>query len=88
MPETGMKYLPKKNLLTYEEIIRLAGIFCSLGVKKIRITGGEPFLRNDLMTFLQELRKTEGLEKLNVTTNGVLTTPHIPNFKNHNKASQ
>ncbi|MFY0627185.1 MAG: GTP 3',8-cyclase MoaA [Reichenbachiella sp.] len=81
MPEAGITYMPKTELLTYEEVNRLATIFCSLGVNKIRITGGEPFLRRDLMSFLKELRKTKGLQQLHITTNGVLTTPHIKDFK-------
>lgn len=81
MPQEGMTYLPKKELLTYEEVIRVASVFCSLGVSKIRITGGEPFLRKDLMSFLTELKTINGLEKLHITTNGVLTTPHIQDFK-------
>ncbi|MFH7818332.1 GTP 3',8-cyclase MoaA [Neobacillus thermocopriae] len=66
------KFLPKSALLTYEEIERLAKIFVSLGVKKIRLTGGEPLLRKDLPVLVEKLSCINGLEDLGLTTNGVL----------------
>lgn len=81
MPEEGIHYLPKKELLTFEEILRLTEIFASLGVKKVRITGGEPFLRKDLMSLLQAIKSISSIESLNITTNGVLTQPYIPDLK-------
>ncbi|MCV9386934.1 GTP 3',8-cyclase MoaA [Reichenbachiella ulvae] len=81
MPEEGIHYLPKKELLTYEEILRLTQIFSSLGVKKVRITGGEPFIRKDLMHLLKGIKAIEGIESLNITTNGVLTESFIPEMK-------
>ena len=57
MPEEGIKYLPKTELLTYEELLRLAQIVAELGVKKIRITGGEPFVRRDIDQFLKSLNE-------------------------------
>lgn len=77
MPEHGIEYLPKKELLTYEELLRLVHLFCELGVRKVRLTGGEPFVRKGILDFMRELRKIPGLEGLYVTTNGVLTTPYI-----------
>lgn len=81
MPEEGIKYLPKKELLSFEEILRLTHIFSTLGVKKVRITGGEPFLRKDLMHLLRGIKATPGIESLNITTNGVLTESYIPELK-------
>ncbi|GAB3315288.1 GTP 3',8-cyclase MoaA [Larkinella ripae] len=78
MPEEGIRYLPKHQLLTYEEMERLVRVLARLGVSKIRITGGEPFVRNGLMDFLWRLKATEGVEELNITTNGVLTEPLVP----------
>ena len=78
MPEEGIKYLPKKQLLTYEEMERVVWILAALGVSKIRITGGEPFVRNDLMSFMRRLSETPGVKEIGLTTNGVLTAPHIP----------
>jgi len=81
MPEEGIQYLPKPHLLSYEEMIRLATILAEMGVNKVRITGGEPFLRRDIMPFLWKLSEIEGITKINVTTNGVLTAPLVPELK-------
>jgi molybdenum cofactor biosynthesis enzyme MoaA len=59
MPAEGITYLPKAHLLTYEEMLRLTDIFSSLGVDKIRITGGEPFARKDLIHFLSKLSENQ-----------------------------
>jgi cyclic pyranopterin phosphate synthase len=69
----NMTFLPKKDLLTLEELDRLASTFIELGVKKIRLTGGEPLVRRDIMTLFRSLGrhlKTGDLEELTVTTNG------------------
>ncbi len=81
MPEEGIKYLPKKDLLTFEEIERLVKIMSSLGVSKIRLTGGEPFVRTDLMDLIKKIKSIEGIQELHITTNGILTTPHIAELK-------
>lgn len=81
MPEEGVRYVPKKQLLTYEEIERLVRLLAGMGVSKVRITGGEPFVRTDLMRLLKTLVKIKGVEQLHLTTNGVLTAPHIPELK-------
>lgn len=81
MPEEGIHYLPKKELLTFEEIIRLVTIMSELGVSKIRLTGGEPFVRNDLMDLIRKLVVVAGVKDLHLTTNGILTEPHIPELK-------
>jgi GTP 3',8-cyclase len=66
------EFLPKSALLSYEEIDRLARIFISLGVEKIRLTGGEPLLRRDMPTLVQKLSSISGLKDIALTTNGVL----------------
>ncbi len=81
MPEEGIKYMPKQDLLSYEEMLRLMQILVPLGIEKVRITGGEPFLRKDMMTFLKALSKIDGLQKINITTNGTLTAKLIPELK-------
>lgn len=70
----GEKYefLPKADILTFEEIVRLAKIFVALGVTKIRITGGEPLLRRDLETLIAALARLDGVCDLTLTTNGYL----------------
>ena len=81
MPEEGIQYLPKPHLLSYEEMIRLVSILAEMGISKVRITGGEPFIRRDIMPFLWKLSEIEGIEKINITTNGVLTAPLVPELK-------
>ncbi|SER78497.1 cyclic pyranopterin phosphate synthase [Gracilibacillus ureilyticus] len=65
-------FLPKEHLLTFEEIERLASTFLQLGVKKIRLTGGEPLLRKNIDELIERLASLEGLEDIGLTTNGVL----------------
>jgi len=65
-------FLPKRELLTFEEIHRLARLFASLGVRKIRLTGGEPLLRRDLDELVRMLAAVEGIEDIALTTNGLL----------------
>lgn len=81
MPEEGINYLPKKELLTYEEMERMIGVMAKLGISKIRITGGEPFLRRELIPFLWKIGEIEGIKEIHITTNGVLTAAHIPELK-------
>ncbi len=66
------KFLPKAEVLTFEEIARLAGIFVSLGVNKLRLTGGEPTLRQDLPGLVAMLAEIPGVDDLTLTTNGYL----------------
>lgn len=81
MPHEGIDFLPKPHLLSYEEMIRLVSILSEMGISKVRITGGEPFVRRDLMQFLWHLSELEGIKKINITTNGVLTAPLVPELK-------
>ncbi len=70
MPEEGMEWLKKDKLVTYEEITRLAHIFASLGVRKIRLTGGEPLMRKELWRLIRMLRSVDGIDDIALTTNG------------------
>ncbi len=81
MPEEGIDYLPRKELLTYEEMERVVKLMVGLGINKVRITGGEPFLRKGMMEFLERLLQIEGLDILNITTNGTLTGRLVPKLK-------
>ena len=81
MPEHGLEWLSRSALLTYEEMLRLSRILVGLGINKIRITGGEPFVRKDMMRFLEGLSGIEGLDQINLTTNGVATQAFIPQLK-------
>ncbi len=71
----GFEFLRRAELLTYEEIHRLARVFVRLGVRKIRLTGGEPLVRRDLPELVGLLAGIEGLEDLTLTTNGTLLAP-------------
>jgi GTP 3',8-cyclase len=72
MPETDVPFIPHSEILTYEEIGRFVRIAVSLGVTKLRITGGEPLVRRDLPTLVADLRSIDGLKEMALTTNGVL----------------
>lgn len=81
MPEEGIKYVDRSELLSFEEMERLVRILAPLGVDKIRITGGEPFLRKGMLDFLHTISNIEGVRKLNITTNGTLTAEIVPELK-------
>ena len=72
MPLDRYDWIAKAQILTYEEIGRIARIFAGLGVRKVRITGGEPLLRKDLEELVRMLASTEGIDDLCLTTNGYL----------------
>ena len=65
-------FLPKDELLTFEELTRISKIYAQLGVKKIRITGGEPLLRRNLYKLVEQLNLIDGIEDIGLTTNGLL----------------
>jgi len=72
MPEEGVKFQPREEILTFEEIERFVRVAVSLGVRKLRITGGEPLLRKDLAKLIHRLGAIEGIQDMALTTNGVL----------------
>lgn len=73
-------FLPKNELLTFEELIRISKIYAQLGVKKIRITGGEPLLRRNLYKLVEQLNLIDGIEDIGLTTNGLLLKKHGKNL--------
>jgi len=81
MPEEGIKYMPRQDLMSYEELVKMMQVLVPMGINKVRITGGEPFLRKDMMSFLRTLSELEGLDQINITTNGTLTQGLIPELK-------
>jgi GTP 3',8-cyclase len=81
MPHQGLDWLPRKELMSYEEMIRICSLLAKMGIEKIRITGGEPFVRKDLMVFLESLVRVKNIKKVSITTNGVLTADYIPQLK-------
>ena len=77
MPAHGIDIVPRKELLTYKEMYRVIRVLTELGVNKIRLTGGEPFVRKDFIGFLEMLSFNDLLEDINITTNGALISNHI-----------
>src|SRR5580704_1340571 len=76
MPEQDYIWLPREELLTFEEIARLVKVFTSLGVEDVRLTGGEPLLRRDLPKLVQMLAGNSAIRDLALTTNGILFAEH------------
>src|ERR1700686_3404408 len=72
MPQEEYVWLPREELLTFEEIARLVEVFTSLGVTDVRLTGGEPLLRRDLPQLVRMLAANSAIRDLALTTNGVL----------------
>ncbi|XP_033978506.1 molybdenum cofactor biosynthesis protein 1 isoform X1 [Trematomus bernacchii] len=81
MPEEGVKLTPRGQLLSTSEILTLARLFVQEGVEKIRLTGGEPLIRPDILDIIAELRKLEGLKTIAVTTNGMNLARLLPKLK-------
>src|SRR6266550_117417 len=81
MPFDEYEWVDKKEILTFEEITRLANLFVQLGVDKIRLTGGEPLLRRDLEKLISKLSPLNGLKDLCLTTNGSLLAEKVSALK-------
>ena len=76
MPEENVKYAPREEILSFEEIERFVAIAVELGVTKIRVTGGEPLVRKDLPLLIAKLCAIPGVRDIALTTNGVLLARH------------
>ncbi|MDX1314117.1 MAG: GTP 3',8-cyclase MoaA [Eudoraea sp.] len=81
MPKEGIPYEPKAHLLSYEEIVRLLRILGDMGFRKVRFTGGEPFLRKDFVKLLEKTASLGAYDSINITTNGTLVSKHIDTLK-------
>ncbi len=81
MPEEGMPLISHREILTYEEYLRLINIFLNLGINKLRITGGEPFVRKGLITFIESIKKLNPTLSIHITTNGTLIFPYLQKLK-------
>jgi cyclic pyranopterin phosphate synthase len=78
MPEHPVEFVPRAEVLTFEEIERFVRIAAHMGIRKIRVTGGEPLLRRDLPVLIRKLAAVEGIEDLALTTNGVALAEMAP----------
>lgn len=81
MTNERIRKLPGSEILSYEEILRIAGIFVKLGISKIRVTGGEPLVRKGVCDFLMKLGHLDGVSDLSITTNGILLKEKIKKIK-------
>ena len=81
MPPDGIEKVAHAQVLTYEELIRLARIMVGLGVEKIRLTGGEPLVRHDVYRFLDDLSAIDGLTDVSLTTNGVFLEDNLDRIR-------
>ncbi|XP_031436862.1 molybdenum cofactor biosynthesis protein 1 isoform X2 [Clupea harengus] len=81
MPEEGVKLTPRSQLLSTEEVLTLARLFVQEGVDKIRLTGGEPLIRPDVLHIIAGMRKLEGLKTIAMTTNGMNLPRFLPGLQ-------
>lgn len=84
MPAEGLHWLKRNELLSFEEIEDLLTVFATLGVRKLRFTGGEPFMRRDFGQLLSRICSEHLFESVSITTNGALTGPYVPLLKKLN----
>jgi len=80
MPEEGISPISHKQVLRYEEIVKLVKIATELGINKIRITGGEPLVRKELVSFIALLREIDEIEDISLTTNGIFLERYLNNL--------
>jgi cyclic pyranopterin phosphate synthase len=81
MPQELQEWLPREEILTFEETLRLIRIAAELGVSKVRVTGGEPLTRRDVVHFIAQIPKISGINSLGLSTNGTLLTRQITSGK-------
>jgi len=72
MPNEGVGWIPHEDVLRFEEVLRICRVLAGLGIKSVRVTGGEPLLRRGLADFISELKTVNGINRVSLTTNGVL----------------
>ena len=84
MPAKGVDIVDRKELLSYKEMYRITRVLSELGVNKVRLTGGEPFVRKDFVNFLESLSFNDKLDEINITTNGALISNHIEKLEKLN----
>ncbi len=72
MPDEEQEWLPRSEVLSYEEILRVVRVGAGMGISKVRVTGGEPLTRRNVLWFFEELQKIEGIKDIGISTNGTL----------------
>jgi cyclic pyranopterin phosphate synthase len=81
MPEEGLSWIPRQQLLSYEEIARIVSVVAPLGIRRVRLTGGEPTVRRDILELVGAIGRIPGIDDLSITTNGQLFGPLAESFK-------
>ena len=82
MPEQGIQFIPHSEIITYEEMLHIVRLCVQKGIRKVRLTGGEPLVRKGFIGFLERLSVIQGLEEISLTTNGVLLKTFAADIKN------
>jgi len=77
----GMKFTPNCDMLKFSDFLFLVDIFASLGIRKVRVTGGEPLIRRGILRFLRQLKEIPGIERTVITTNGLKLYKMAPHLK-------
>ena len=77
MPEEGVEWKPHDSMLKFEETLRLCRVMAALGIRKVRVTGGEPLVRRGVASFIKELKAIPGIERVALTTNGFLLGAYL-----------
>lgn len=78
MPEEGIKHIDHKNILSFDEIIRICKSLVRLGITKVKITGGEPLVRKDIDLLISQIKKIDGIKSVTLTTNGLNLKEYLP----------
>lgn len=81
MPPEGVKSVPHEEVLTLEEILRLVGIMEQLGIRKVRLTGGEPMVRKNLLWLVEQIHRLPGIEEIAMTTNGTMFAEQAEDYR-------
>jgi len=81
MPESGVQFIPHRDILTYEEMLHLVALTAQRGIRKVRVTGGEPLVRKGFIGFLEKLCRIDRLEEVSLTTNGVLLKQYAADIR-------
>ncbi|MCK4569511.1 MAG: GTP 3',8-cyclase MoaA [Bacteroidales bacterium] len=82
MPESGIRLMPHKDILSYDEITEVVRTAVDMGVDKVRITGGEPLVRKGITELVRMISKIEGIKDLGMTTNGIMLPKYAKELKN------
>lgn len=77
VPKEGVPSVPHKEILSFDEIMRLVRVFADLGIRKIKLTGGEPLVRKGIVSLVRQLKQVPGIEQVTITTNGVRLSEYV-----------